>query len=171
MFSPAGDQQRGVDVAGIDQVGFRRQAALSQSILNRCRHLNVGRASGSGLDIRDQVGRVPIARLGQVDLVADPAGVALFGVANVGIIGRVKALADRRLVDRVAPADPALVVAELLDPDDPQSLDRRQPAQPEPLGLVEQGSQQIVAIGADNLRQRLASSQAPGQAVLLDPAP
>ena len=92
MVGPAGDQQRGVDVAGIDQVGFRRQAALSQSILNRCRHLNVAQASGSGLDIRDQVGRVPIARLGQVDLVADPAGIALPGVANVRIIGRVKAL-------------------------------------------------------------------------------
>ena len=133
MFGPAGDQQRGVDVAGIDQVSFRRQAALSQSILNRCRHLNVAQASGGGLDIRDQVGRVSIARLGQVDLVADPAGLALPGVANVRIIGRVKALADRRLVDRFAPADLALIMAELLDPDDPQSLDRRQPAQPEAL--------------------------------------
>jgi hypothetical protein len=86
MFSSAGDQQRSVDVAGIDQVSFRRQAALSQSILNRCRHLNVAQASDGGLDIRDQVGRVPIARLGQVDLVADPAGLALPGVANVWIV-------------------------------------------------------------------------------------
>ena len=51
MLGPAGDQQRSVDVAGIDQVSFRRQAALSQSILNRCRHLNVAQASG--VDIGD----------------------------------------------------------------------------------------------------------------------
>ena len=85
------------------------------------------------------------------------------------MLGRVEALANRRLVGRFAPADLALIMAELLDPDDPQSLDRRQPAQPEALRLVEQGSQQIVAIRANDLGERLAGGQAPGQAVLLDP--
>src|SRR4051812_28878772 len=60
-------------------------------------------------------------------------------------------------------------MAELLDPDNPQSLDRGQPAQPEPLRLAEQGSQQIVAIRADDFGERLTGGQAPGQAVLLDP--
>jgi hypothetical protein len=140
VLGPAGDQQGSVDIAGIDQVGFRQQTTLRQSVLNRCRHLNVTQASSGSLDIRDQVGRVGIARLGQMDLVADPAGVALSGVANIRIIGRVEALADRRLVGRFALADLILIVAELLDPDDPQCRDRRQPAQPEALGLVEQGA-------------------------------
>jgi len=77
----------------MDTRPLRSRGIPDSCILNRCRHLNVAQASGGGLDIRDQVGRVPIARLGQVDLVADPAGIALPGVANVRIIGRVKALA------------------------------------------------------------------------------
>jgi hypothetical protein len=36
-------------------------------------------------------------------------------------------------------------------------------------GPVEQGSQQIVTIHANDLGERLAGGQAPGQAVLLDP--
>src|SRR4051812_33688366 len=104
-----------------------------------------------------------------MNLVADPAGVALFGVAGVGIIGRVKALVDRRLVTWATPAHPALVVIELLDPDDPQPLDRGQPAQPEPLRFGEQGGQQVMAIGANRLAQSLAGGLAFGQTVRLDP--
>ena len=74
------------------------------------------------------------------------------------------------LVTWATPAHPALVVIELLDPDDPQPLDRGQPAQPEPLRFGEQGGQQVMAIGAHRLAQSLAGSLAFGQTVLLDPS-
>ena len=139
MINLARDQQGGIDIAGIDHVGFRQQSTPGESALNRCRHRPVRRSRRGGLDIRDQVRPIRLAGLGQMNLVADPAGVALFGVAGVGIIGRVKALVDRRLVNWATPAHPALVVIKLLDPDDPQPLDRGQPAQPEPLRFGEQG--------------------------------
>ena len=39
MINLARDQQGGIDIAGIDHVGFRQQATLGESVLNRCRHL------------------------------------------------------------------------------------------------------------------------------------
>jgi hypothetical protein len=169
MINPARDQQGGIDIAGIDHVGLRQQSTRGESVLNRCRHCPVRRSRRSGLDIRDQVRPIRLAGLGHMNLVADPAGIALFGVAGVGIIGRVKALVDRRLVNWATPAHLALIVIELLDPDDPQPLDRRQPAQPEPLPFGEEGGQQVMAIGANRLAQSLAGSLAFGQTVLLDP--
>jgi hypothetical protein len=55
--------------------------------LNRCRHRPIRHSRRGGLDIRDQVRPVRLAGLGQMNLVADPAGVPLFGVAGVGSIG------------------------------------------------------------------------------------
>jgi hypothetical protein len=55
--------------------------------VNRCRHRPIRHSRRGGLDIRDQVRPVRLAGLGQMNLVADPAGVPLFGVAGVGSTG------------------------------------------------------------------------------------
>jgi len=54
-----------------------------------------------------------------------------------------KALVDRRPVGRLAPADPALIMEEVLDPDGPQSFNRGQAAQPEVFRLGKEGGQQV----------------------------
>ena len=107
MINLARDQQGGIDIAGIDHVGFRQQSTRRRERSEPVPSSAPSRRSRrSGLDIRDQVRPIRLAGLGQMNLVADPAGIALFGVAGVGIIGRVKALVDRRLVDRVDASAP-----------------------------------------------------------------
>lgn len=95
--------------------------------------------------------------------------VAFFGVASLWIVGRMKTPAYRRLIGRLAPADTAFVMIKLLDPDEPQPLHRQRPIRPEAFPLVQQGSQQIVAVRTNGFGQRLTRSQALGQAILLDP--
>jgi hypothetical protein len=83
----ARDQQGGIDVAGTDQVGLRQQPTRGEKAVNRCRHRPIRHSRRGCLDIRDQVRPVRLAGFGQMNLVADPAGVLLFGVAGVGSIG------------------------------------------------------------------------------------
>jgi len=137
--------------------------------VNRRRHGDIGQARRCGLDIRDQVRPVGVAGFGQMDLVADPANVTLFGVASLWIVRRMKAPAHRRLISRLAPADTVSIMVKLLDPDEPQPLHRLRPIRPEALLLVRQSGQQVVAIRADGFSQRLTRGQALGQTILLDP--
>ena len=142
------------------------QAPCGQGTLDRRGHGDIGQARRRGLDIRDQVRLVSIAGLGQMNLGADPADVALLGLARLRIIGRVNAAAHWRLIGWLTPADTALVMGELLDPDEPQPLYGQWPVRPKAVPLVEQSGQQLMPIRADGFGQRLPSGQALGQAIV-----
>jgi hypothetical protein len=145
MIDPAGAQQVGIAIPGVDRMDGREQAARGQGPVNRRGHGDIGQARRRGLDIRDQVRPVGVTGLGQMDLRADPADVARPGGASLRIIGRVKTPAHwrliGRLIGRLAPADTALVMGELLDPDEPQPLHGRRPIRPEAVPLVQDGGQ------------------------------
>jgi hypothetical protein len=103
---------------------------------------------GGRLDVGDQPGRVVVARLGEMDLVADPLPRghpgALARVVGIGVVRRADEHGGRGDVVGRAPADCALLQPELLHPDAAQRLDRRDLAQPGGcLGAIDRRQQRV----------------------------
>src|SRR5262245_4085808 len=91
------DQRLGIDVTAIDIVLTWQQIARRQVCLNGWQHGMVVDTGGRGRHLRDQVGRVILAGLGQMHGVANPPGVALGFVARLNVIGRANDLGRWRL--------------------------------------------------------------------------
>jgi len=92
----AHDQEVGVDAAGVDQVPTREQVADRERRVDARHGVEVEHRRGGRLDVRDQVRRVRLARLGQVDLVADPGRGALARVVRLRIERRADEVGGRR---------------------------------------------------------------------------
>ncbi len=81
-------QQRAVEVAGIEERDPGQEIVLLQAGREERRQGTIGGGARGTRDVRDQVGEVRLARLGDVDLVADPRCGACLGVVGIGIVGR-----------------------------------------------------------------------------------
>ncbi len=93
--------------------------------MNRLGHGDIRGGGRGGFHLRNEMGGVWLAGLGQMDLVADPGRAALLAIAGVGIVGGVKLLGSRRQVVAGAPPSDTRIDAILLGPDLAQRLDRR----------------------------------------------
>ncbi|QCX76974.1 hypothetical protein C9F11_16570 [Streptomyces sp. YIM 121038] len=138
----------------MDQVGGR--AVLDGSVLRQ--------------HVRDQVRRVRIAGLGQMDLETVPLDIPLHTRASVGVIGADQAKSTRRALFWVPPSHLALRIEHvLLNPGPAQDLDGGQLAQPHGRpGGVHVG-QQAHAVPAGLLGQLGPLGLAGGQPVVLRP--
>jgi hypothetical protein len=76
MRVPSGDQQVGIDIAGVDQMDLGQQPSLREAGMDR-------RSHGHGVHVGDQMRRVGFASLGEMDVFATPGGIA-FG-AGCGV--------------------------------------------------------------------------------------
>ncbi len=72
----AADQQIGLHIAFIDQMGLRQEVAHCEIFLNRLRDLDIMGRGGRGFDLGDEPGLIRITRFGHMHLVADPFGAA-----------------------------------------------------------------------------------------------
>lgn len=120
-----GGQERALDVAAVDQVDRGQEIVLLQGLVDRVGGGVVREGSRRGLDVGDQVRRVGLAGLGEMDFVTHPLGRPLADVARVGVVRA--AHVDRRGWKLIVPppVDPGLVPIEVLDPDPAQGLDCR----------------------------------------------
>lgn len=132
MLGPAGDHQLAIDVAGIDQMLGGEQPFGRHGLVERGGLLLVGGRGRGGLDMGDQVGRVRLTGLGQVDLVAQPVGAPLDPVVRLRVVRRDDPLGGRGQLGRGAPAPRRCRSGRelLLRPDLAQEHDRRHLAQP-----------------------------------------
>jgi hypothetical protein len=130
--------------------------------LDRRQHGMVVDTGGGGRHLRDQVGCVVLAGLGQMHAVTDPAGIALGFVARLNVVGRANDLGRWRLFVARAPAQyrSRRIVAAvlLLNPDLPQRLDGRQFPELGRTGTLVDRLKQAIARVPDDLNQRLSLS-------------
>src|SRR5512135_134051 len=78
----------------------------------RCQ-VNVADRRWGGFDVGDEVRRVGVAALGQMNLVAGPGGAAFISIARLAIVGRVEARAGRWQISCRAPAHDVVLEIEL----------------------------------------------------------
>jgi hypothetical protein len=130
----ARQQHFGGGVAHVHQVLTRQVVMGSQRGVHDRQHVVVRGGRRRGLHVGDQVRRVRITRLGDVDLVPHPLGAMLGAVARLGIIGRSHQLGRGGHVPHLPPAQLAWLARVLLRPDPPQHLHRRHFLQPGQLG-------------------------------------
>jgi len=83
----AGDQQRGVKVAGTNEMRLRQQVAACEVLMDDWRRVTISNRPRHCLNLRHEMGVIVLAGLGDMDLVADPLGGALFGEVGVEIMG------------------------------------------------------------------------------------
>ena len=124
-----GEDVAGADVASVDRVLAGHQPA-GEALVDSLGHLGVVHGRAGGLHVRDQVGRVRLAGLREVDLVARPAGSALDAVAGVKVIRGGQPLSAWREVLALPPAHLLPVPVVLLVPGLAQGPDRRDLRQP-----------------------------------------
>lgn len=127
VVGAAGHQMAGGGVPGVDQMDAQQEPLRGEVILDdRGDRIILGRGDGR-LDLDDQVGRLRVARLGQMGLVADPGHAALDAEARLDIVRGVNPAFGRRQILRAPPADNAAFIrgVVLLQPDLTQHRDGR----------------------------------------------
>lgn len=131
----------------------------------------VGRRRRRRLYLREQERGIGLAGLGQVDLVARPAGLALGGEARLRVVRRGDPHRARRQLAVGTPARRAVIVqgVVVLDPDLPQRLDRREIPQPGRGRRRVHRPQQLAPIHPDLRGQGLAGRRLLRQAILVQP--
>ena len=78
--------------------------------------------------MRDEVRTIVIAGLSQLDLIADPGRAPLFAITCLMIVGRTNKARRRRNILVAAPAQLAILIEIILDPNLTQQLDGRDAA-------------------------------------------
>ena len=130
VLVPAGDQQFGVEEAGVDDMHARQEIALLECRMDRGRDRAIVRRPGGRLDVGDQVRAVVVARLGEMHLVPDPLRRTFPRVMGLIVVGRADEDCRGRQIARRAPVDARCIAAVLLDPGAAEGLHRRDRAQP-----------------------------------------
>lgn len=77
-----------VGIAGVDKMLGRQQVLLLQRSVERFKHAVVLHRGRRGQHIHDEMGRICVAGLGDVRLVAGPFHSAFDAVASLNIVGR-----------------------------------------------------------------------------------
>src|SRR5918999_2507725 len=85
----AGDEQRRIDVGGIDQVLARWQVLGDEGLLDRPRPLRLMDGGSGRVDMGNQVRGRRLTRLAEMDHVPRPLRVPFVAVAGVGLLGGV----------------------------------------------------------------------------------
>jgi hypothetical protein len=130
-----GDEQLRVHIARIDHVLRWYEPFALQGVVNRLGHGDIRCGGRCGFHLRHEMGRVWLAGLGQMHLVADPGRAALLALAGVGVVGGVELLRRGGQLVAGAPAGDARAEALLLGPDLAQRLHRRHLRQPARVGV------------------------------------
>ncbi len=168
-------QQLRVQEAGVHEMGRGQEPLSFEILMDVGCHIAIGRRCRSGLDMRDQVRSLILARPGQMRLVPDPARTAFLGeVCRIIVRGTDELRGGRHPAHRApgigAPAHSVPSARIVLHPHPPQRLDRRDHAQPyrriERMDRGEQGN----AIGADRLGEGPACFPGTGESVIFVPA-
>src|SRR2546421_1214929 len=116
----------------------------------------------------DQVRAVFVAGLAQMDLISDPGRAPLFAVACLAIIRRTDIASRRWNILITAPAQLALLIEVILDPDLTQDLDGWDLTEQLWRSRIKNSCQQRRAVSANQFCQGLTLSPTRGQARLLD---
>jgi hypothetical protein len=99
------DETVRIHVATVEPVGPRQQITLSQGVVDGGTHDTIRRGGRGGDHWRDQIRRLRITGLREVELRAHPMGVTLTAVAGLQVVGRRDTHRRRRLLILRAPAE------------------------------------------------------------------
>ena len=138
----------------------RKEIPIGQVLLDGGAHDAILRGRGRRHHLRDEIGVVGITGLGEVELIADPVGLAFTAVAGLQVVGRGDAHRCGRLLIPCAPAErfePRHGTAViLLDPDLPECLQGGElPEAQRGVGGLHP-RQELIAVRADLPGERLA---------------
>jgi hypothetical protein len=168
-----GDQEVGVPRAAVESVCPRQEIPIGQVLLDGGAHDAILRGRWRRHHLRDEIGVVGIAGLGEVERIADPVGLALTAVAGLQVVGRSDAHRGRRLLIPGAPAErfeprhrTAVIV---LEPYLPECLQGREVAEAQRGVGGLHPRQELLAVRADLPGERLARAGLFRQAGMVGP--
>ena len=171
MLPLGGDEEVGIHVTTVEQMGAREQITCGEVLYDDRAHCTIGRGRRGREHLGDQIRVLRLTRLGEGVLIADPLRVALRAVAGLQLVGRGDPQRRWRLLirgtptERFEPGNGTTVI--LLHPDLPERLQRGEGAEVRHACGRPHAVQELIAVHADLAGARFALARLFWQAHLI----